>query len=624
MQLLIDFFGASGFLPHGYCLTWSSALLWLHVVSDALIVLAYYSIPLTLLYFIRKRKDLPYPWLFAMFGLFIVACGTTHLLSVITIWIPLYWLDGIVKALTAVVSVAAALMMFWVVPRALSLRSSDQLEVEIQERKQAQADLQESLDRLNKIASQVPGVVFQFRLRPDGSSCVPYASEGLRKIYRVSPEAVRDDASPVFSAVHPEDLPQHLASIQASAQGLTPWHNEYRLKFAGEPDVWLLGNAIPQREADGSVLWHGFINDITERKQAEERLRLKTEEIEAFFSTALDMLCIANTDGYFLRLNPEWEKTLGYTLGELQEKRFLDFVHPDDIEATLQVLAELSEQKPVINFTNRYLRKDGTYRWIEWRSKPAGKLIYAAARDITERKKHEEELLRSNAELEQFSYAISHDMRQPLHTISSYLQLIEIGLADRLDGKIRGYLDSAIDGAKRIDQMLVALLEYSRVGRMGEPPAMIESRAVLDEVLQFLQPAITEARANLSIAGDWPRIFASHDEILRLVQNLIDNAVKYRVAGRIPEIIISSERVNNEWRLCVADNGVGIIPEQCKRLFQMFQRLHSHEAYEGTGIGLALCRKIAEHHKGRIWAESAGEGQGSQFCIVLPVLREKA
>ncbi|MDP2760330.1 MAG: PAS domain-containing protein [Sideroxyarcus sp.] len=623
MQLLIDFFGANGFLPHGYCLTWSSALLWLHVVSDVLIVLAYYSIPLTLLYFVRKRKDLPYPGLFAMFGLFIVACGTTHLLSVVTIWIPLYWLDGIVKALTAIISVAAALMMLWVVPRALSLRSPDQLEVEIQERKQAQAASQEALDRLNKIASQVPGVVFQFRLRPDGSSCVPYASEGIRQIYRVSPEAVRDDASPVFAVVHPDDLPQHLASIQASAQSLTTWHNEYRLKFAGEPDTWLLGNAIPQRESDGSVLWHGFINDITERKRAEETLRLKTEETEAFFSTALDLLCIANTDGYFLRLNPEWEKTLGYTLGELKEKRFLDFVHPEDREATLQVLSELSEQKPVINFTNRYRRKDGVYRWIEWRSVPAGTLVYAAARDITDRKSYEEELLRSNAELEQFSYAISHDMRQPLRTISSYLQLIEVGLADQLDGKIRGYFDSAVDGAKRIDQMLVALLEYSRVGRMGEPPTLTDSRATLEEALQVLRPAIAEAHAKLTVSGDWPRIFVRHDEILRLLQNLIDNAVKYRVAGRIPEITVSSESADNEWRLCVADNGVGIIPEQSKRLFQMFQRLQSHEAYAGTGVGLALCRKIAEHHKGRIWAESAGEGKGSRFYVVLPVLREK-
>jgi signal transduction histidine kinase len=148
MQPLINFFGANGLIPHGYCLTWSPGLLWLHVLSDALIVIAYYSIPLTLAYFVRKRKDLPYPWLFAMFGLFIVACGTTHLLSVITVWIPLYWLDGIIKAVTAIISVVAAVMVVWVVPRALMLRSPAQLEIEVQERKQAQAALQERTNQL--------------------------------------------------------------------------------------------------------------------------------------------------------------------------------------------------------------------------------------------------------------------------------------------------------------------------------------------------------------------------------------------------------------------------------------------------------------------------------------------
>ena len=272
----------------------------------------------------------------------------------------------------------------------------------------------------------------------------------------------------------------------------------------------------------------------------------------------------------------------------------------------------------------------GKMHWVETFKTPVidenGKVLGTTgfSRDITERKKFEEELKRSNTELEQFSYAISHDMRQPLRMISSYLQLLELKLADQLDGEKRNYFNFAIEGAKRIDQMLVALLEYSRVGRMGEPPTWIESRAVLDEALQFLQPAIAEAQAMVVVTGDWPRIMACHDEILRLLQNLIGNAAKYRIAGRAPEITVTSKTNKNEWCLCVADNGVGIIPDQIKRLFQVFQRLQLRTAYEGNGVGLALCRKIAEHHKGRIWAESAGEGQGSKFCVVLPVPQERA
>ncbi|HRD93080.1 MAG TPA: ATP-binding protein [Accumulibacter sp.] len=242
--------------------------------------------------------------------------------------------------------------------------------------------------------------------------------------------------------------------------------------------------------------------------------------------------------------------------------------------------------------------------------------------DITERKQAEEELKRSNAELEQFSYAISHDLRQPLRMISSYLQLLGISLGEQLDDEQRDHFKFAIDGAKRLDRMLVALLEYSRVGRLGEPPAWVDSRAIVDEALLFLQPAIAEAQARISVRGRWPRALVCPDEMLRLVQNLIANAAKFRVAGRRPEIRVSSRVSDGNWLLTVADNGLGILPGQLGRLFQVFQRLQSRASYEGSGIGLALCRKIAEHHGGRVWAESPGEGQGSRFCVSLPLAPE--
>lgn len=239
--------------------------------------------------------------------------------------------------------------------------------------------------------------------------------------------------------------------------------------------------------------------------------------------------------------------------------------------------------------------------------------------DISERKQVEGELRRSNAELEQFSYAISHDLRQPLRMISSYLQLLGISLGDGLDAECREYFGFAIDGAKRLDRMLVALLEYSRVGRLGEPPTWVDSRAILDEALLFLQPAITEAEATVKVYGTWPRVLVRPDEMLRLIQNLIGNAAKFRVAGRTPVITIASRVSASDWSLSVADNGVGIHHGQVGRLFQMFQRLQSRAIYEGSGVGLALCRKIVEHHGGRIWVESSGEGEGSRFCVVLPL-----
>jgi signal transduction histidine kinase len=249
--------------------------------------------------------------------------------------------------------------------------------------------------------------------------------------------------------------------------------------------------------------------------------------------------------------------------------------------------------------------------------------------DISERRQSEAALQhktraleRSNAELEQFAYVASHDLRQPLRMVTSYVQLLERALADRLDDNTREMMHFAADGAKRMDQMLIALLEYSRVGRKGEPMQALASRDAVDEALHFLAVAIQEAQATVRVSGEWPILRASRDEFTRLWQNLIDNAVKYRDPQRAPQIDITAtpEAPGNGWRFCVADNGIGIDPTQFDRLFKVFQRLHARDAYQGSGIGLAVARKIVERHGGRIWVESGGAGKGSQFIFLLPAL----
>ncbi|MEI6416075.1 MAG: ATP-binding protein, partial [Pseudomonadota bacterium] len=209
------------------------------------------------------------------------------------------------------------------------------------------------------------------------------------------------------------------------------------------------------------------------------------------------------------------------------------------------------------------------------------------------------ELMRSNADLEQFAYAASHDMRQPLRMITSYLQLLTIDLAPLLNEETRQNFHFATEGAQRLDQMLTALLDYSRIGHQGDARVFLDSRAVLDEALRYLQPALTEAQAEVQIEGIWPGIPASHDELLRLFQNLIDNALKYRIEGHQPDILITAEPDGEEYRFSIRDNGVGLRPGQEVRLFKVFERLQPRGKYPGTGIGLALCRKIVEHHGGR-------------------------
>ncbi|WP_231373396.1 ATP-binding protein [Thioalkalivibrio sp. ALE19] len=228
------------------------------------------------------------------------------------------------------------------------------------------------------------------------------------------------------------------------------------------------------------------------------------------------------------------------------------------------------------------------------------------------------ELRRSNEELEQFAYGVSHDLRQPLRMVSSYLQLLERSLGEQLDADQQRFLGYATEGAGRMDRMIVGLLEYSRVGRKTDPMAPLDTREALDTALAFLQPAVSETSARIHVEGDWPRLVASQDELVRLLQNLIDNALKYMPGDTRPEVRIDGRIDGDHWEVRVRDNGVGIPQDQRDRLFRVFSRLHGHGEYEGSGIGLALCRRIVEHHGGRIGAESDGPGLGSTFWFRIP------
>lgn len=232
---------------------------------------------------------------------------------------------------------------------------------------------------------------------------------------------------------------------------------------------------------------------------------------------------------------------------------------------------------------------------------------------------HSDALQRSNTDLEQFAYSVSHDMRQPLRSVTGHLQLLARGLKDQLDEDNRENLEFALDGAKRMDAMIVSLLDYSRVGRKTETKQWLNSRQPLDEALGYLEVPIQEAQAQVVVNGDWPRVFASRDELTRLFQNLIDNALKYREPGTVPRVDVSVSVSSRHWQVMVRDQGIGIDPQQASRLFQFFSRLQSRSRFEGTGMGLALCRRIVEHHRGRIWVESAGPGLGSTFFFELPL-----
>jgi len=272
----------------------------------------------------------------------------------------------------------------------------------------AEKTKQDALDRLTKIASRVPGVVYQYRLHADGNSCFPYASEGIQSIYRVSPEEVMRDASKVFSVIHPDDLEAVAASIQESAQKLAPWKHEYRTKYSDGTIRTLLGDATPQKEEDGSILWHGYITDITERKKAEEALRESEERFKTMFMQApMGIALIDSLSGHIYEVNPRFAEIAGRTVEEMATINWMKITHPDDVQADVDKMVQMNEGK--INgfqLVKRYLHPDRTVVWINMTVVPIKSVSNDHPRhlcmieDITQRRKAEETLKKHTQELE--------------------------------------------------------------------------------------------------------------------------------------------------------------------------------------------------------------------------------
>ncbi len=226
-----------------------------------------------------------------------------------------------------------------------------------------------------------------------------------------------------------------------------------------------------------------------------------------------------------------------------------------------------------------------------------------------------EELARSNRELEQFAYVASHDLQEPLRMVAAYTQLLAERYRGRLDADADKYIGYAVEGAQRMQTLVQDLLNYSRVGRKGEVPAMVDCNAALDSALLNLQAAIHESGAEIT-HSNLPSLIADRQQLVQLFQNLVGNAIKFRGAEP-PRIAVSAEKLEDQWVLAVRDNGIGIAPEHAESIFMIFQRLHTRTEYPGNGIGLAICKKIVEQQGGKIWVESQ-PGQGSTFKFTLP------
>jgi len=346
---------------------------------------------------------------------------------------------------------------------------------------------------------------------------------------------------------------------------------------------------------------------------------------------APDAMVVVNVAGEIVLLNVQAEKTFGYSRDALVAQMvtniipegFAERIIADALRSSAEALAQ--QMGTGIELTGR--RKDGSEFPLELMLSPLesaeGILVTAAIRDITIRKKAEvhllqkiEELKRSNEELGNFAYIASHDLQEPLRMVASYTQLLSRRYKGKLDREADEFIAFAVDGASRMQRLIQDLLAYSRVGTKGKDLLDTSSEEALQQALVSLRSAIQESGARVTHDA-LPTVLADEMQLTQLFQNLVGNAIKYQIKSGIPQIHVSAAKNGGtQWTFSVKDNGLGIDSQYFEKIFGMFQRLHKREEFAGTGIGLAICKKIVERHGGAISVESQ-PGQGSTFHFTL-------
>lgn len=461
-------------------------------------------------------------------------------------------------------------------------------------------------------------------------------------------------------------LVSQLAAMARIEQGITA-----RLTVGGEAHgvLGIFGIGLTEAEVPAVTAFASQTAIALENARAEEALRQSEEKYRSLYESSRDGIISADMEGHILDVNQAYMDLLGYSKDELRKLAYQQLTplkwHESDADIIEhQVLARGYSNE----FEKEFIRKDGTIFPISIRvwlirneqEQPVG--TWAIVRDITGRKrgeaelrKHREhlaelveertaelkrtnealeaeiaerrraeeklkltlaELERSNKELEQFAYVASHDLQEPLRMVSSYTQLLARRYQAQLDADANEFIAFAVDGANRMQRLINDLLAYSRVGTHGKGFQPTDCTAVFDQTLANLKAAVEQSGAAVT-HDPLPTVMADKLQLAQLFQNLIGNAIKFH-GEEPPRVYASAEQKDNAWVFSVRDNGIGIDPRYVERIFVLFQRLHTREEYPGTGIGLAICKKIVERHGGRIWVESQ-PGIGSTFYFTIPI-----
>lgn len=471
---------------------------------------------------------------------------------------------------------------------------------------------------------------------------------GARLIGKTIDEIIGRTDTEIFPSPVGEKIRERDQEVMRTGQTVT-----YEQSLATSPDgIISQTTKSPYRDTIGVIIGViGVSRDITELRRLEregaerERLRESEARYRALAEAIPHMVWTNGPDGSVEYVNQRWVDFTGMSFEETQNGGWGKAIHPDDAPGTFARWAQASAARTPFEVEYRIKHgSDGVYRWHLARNLPvlddAGNVVkwFGTATDINDQKRAEHairrsqeelelavrertrELQRSNAELEQFAYVASHDLQEPLRMVASYTQLLADRYRGRLDADADEFIAYAIDGAKRMQELISDLLTYSRVGSGSDERATVECDQVLRQALENLHLAIAES-GGVVTSDPLPTIWADRVQLGQVFQNLIGNAIKFR-GEEPPRVHISATDAGVAWRFSVRDNGIGIDPRYADRIFVLFQRLHAREMFPGTGIGLSLCKKIVERHGGELWMDSV-PGKGSTFLFTIPKRRER-
>lgn len=479
------------------------------------------------------------------------------------------------------------------------------------------------------------GPVIVTHWRDEAGYPIDYVSKNIETIVGYAPIEFVEGRTPTWHAIHPDDQRVRKEQVGkflqsgADTQDMGP----VRLLAANGDTIWITSFAMRlPTDDDGTARCMAYSVEIT----AAVKLQVEARKQQVNLQNVIDGTgagtweLTLTTDE--LEVNERWAELLGYRLEELQpfiSSRWSERVHPDDRPVVLAILDDhLAGRRDAFQAEYRLRHRDGHWVWVHDRGRiveadESGKALVIAGTfvDISPRKEAELKvqaantaLQESNIELERFAYIASHDLQEPLRMVASFTQLLQKRYGDQLDDTAKEYIHFAVDGAKRMQQLIEGLLSYSRLGRQEIEEKTVDISALVGRVVQSMKISIEESNATVNCTG-LPVVRGDAGQLYQLFQNLISNAIKYRTE-RNPLIEISFEYRDEASVFYVRDNGVGIEEGNRAKVFEVFRRLHSRADVPGTGIGLSVCQRVVERHGGRIWVESVlGEGSTFHFTI---------